>query len=89
MGEADYTTVCQDMRLTSGVLWPMPITLDVTEEFAADIDAGETIALRDLEGVLAGDVCEVDPTSGRPTACRKPNRFMARPMTPTRQSISS
>ena len=26
----DYDAVVSDMRLTSGVLWPMPITLDVT-----------------------------------------------------------
>ena len=30
LGEADYRRVLSDMRLTSGVLWPMPITLDVT-----------------------------------------------------------
>jgi sulfate adenylyltransferase len=52
LGKADYERVCDDMRLTSGVLWPLPITLDVSEAFAEDIEAGETIALRDPEGVL-------------------------------------
>ncbi|MFZ0286366.1 MAG: hypothetical protein WAL32_14145, partial [Terriglobales bacterium] len=27
MNRADYEGVCHDMRLKSGVLWPMPITL--------------------------------------------------------------
>jgi sulfate adenylyltransferase len=52
LGKADYESVVKTMRLTSGVLWPMPITLDVTEEFAADVKAGDNIALRDLEGVI-------------------------------------
>ena len=34
MTRADYEGVCHNMHLSSGVLWPMPITLDVTEEFA-------------------------------------------------------
>ena len=37
--EADYDGVVTGMRLTSGVLWPMPITLDVTAEFAAQLEA--------------------------------------------------
>ncbi|MDZ4729050.1 MAG: bifunctional sulfate adenylyltransferase/adenylylsulfate kinase [Xanthomonadales bacterium] len=52
LGQADYDSVCKDMRLTSGVLWPMPINLDVTEAFAAGLAAGSRIALRDPEGVL-------------------------------------
>ena len=52
LGEADYRRVLSDMRLTSGVLWPMPITLDVTEKFAEKLKVGDTIALRDGEGVL-------------------------------------
>ncbi|MFK8030916.1 MAG: bifunctional sulfate adenylyltransferase/adenylylsulfate kinase [Gammaproteobacteria bacterium] len=52
MTEADYDGVCKDMRLPSGVLWPMPVTLDVSQEFGDSIEAGQTIALRDLEGVL-------------------------------------
>ena len=40
------------MRLTSGVLWPIPVTLDVTKKFAEEIGEGESIALRDREGVL-------------------------------------
>jgi len=52
MTQADYDGVVEKMRLTSGVLWPMPITLDVTEEFAAELNVGDTIALRDQEGVL-------------------------------------
>ena len=52
MTQADYDSVCQNMRLVSGVLWPMPITLDVTEEFAKKLTAGSKIALRDPEGVM-------------------------------------
>jgi sulfate adenylyltransferase len=40
------------MRLASGVFWPMPITLDVTEAFADSLKEGDSIALRDAEGVL-------------------------------------
>ncbi len=50
--EADYNGVVDQMRLVSGVLWPMPITLDVTEEFAAELKTGDSVALRDQEGVL-------------------------------------
>jgi len=38
MTQADYDSVCQNMRLVSGVLWPMPITLDVTEEFVKQLN---------------------------------------------------
>ena len=52
LGEQDYHRVVSEMRLTSGVLWPMPITLDVTPAFAEKLKVGDTIALRDGEGVL-------------------------------------
>ena len=48
----EYESVIAEMRLPSGVLWPIPITLDVTDEFAAEISEGDRIALRDPEGVL-------------------------------------
>ena len=52
LNRADYESVCDNMRLTSGVLWPMPITLDVSEAFAEGLEPGQAIALRDPEGVL-------------------------------------
>ena len=52
LGKDDYESVCDDMRLASGVLWPIPVTLDVSESFASDIETGDTIGLRDPEGVL-------------------------------------
>lgn len=52
MGENDYTSVCEKMRLVDGTLWSMPITFDVTEEFALGISKGEKIALRDPEGIM-------------------------------------
>ncbi|MDE3178593.1 MAG: adenylyltransferase, partial [Acidobacteriota bacterium] len=54
MTRPDYERVCREMRLVSGVLWPMPVTLDVTEDFAGRIARNGKIALRDPEGsVLA------------------------------------
>jgi sulfate adenylyltransferase len=53
MNQQDYQGVCQNMRLRSGMLWPIPITLDVTEEFAQTLKPGSSkIALRDPEGVM-------------------------------------
>ncbi len=52
MGHDDNQSVCQSMRLTDGTLWPIPITLDVTEEAAAGLDTGSKLALRDPQGVM-------------------------------------
>jgi sulfate adenylyltransferase len=53
MTRADYEGVCHNMRLANGTLWPMPITLDVTEEFAKKLTPGTSkVALRDPEGVM-------------------------------------
>ncbi len=52
LGQADYESVCNTMRLDSGVLWPIPITLDVSETFAEGVSLDDRVALRDAEGVL-------------------------------------
>lgn len=49
LNQVNYESVCQNMRLASGALWPIPITLDVTDSFAQTIQIGETIALCDKE----------------------------------------
>ncbi len=65
LNKDDYDSVVKTMRLVSGILWPIPITLDVSEDFAADLATGQHIALRDLEGVLVatlqvGDIWTAD-----------------------------
>jgi sulfate adenylyltransferase len=53
MTRADYEGVCHNMRLANGVLWPIPVTLDVSEEFAKSLTPGSSkVALRDPEGVM-------------------------------------
>ena len=51
LSEADYDGVVEKMRLADGTLWPMPVTLDVSEKFAATVEPGQDIALRDPEGL--------------------------------------
>ena len=45
----DYASVCTNMRLHDGALWPIPITLDVSEPFAFAIQLGEQIVLTNDE----------------------------------------
>ncbi|WP_372891806.1 bifunctional sulfate adenylyltransferase/adenylylsulfate kinase [Rhodosalinus sp.] len=52
LSEADYHSVVEGMRLADGTLWPMPVTLDVSEDFAEKVEVGQDIALRDQEGVI-------------------------------------
>jgi len=47
----DYEHVLKEMRLADGHLWPIPVTLDVSREFAGRLKSGTKIALRDAEGV--------------------------------------
>ena len=51
LSKADYESVLKDMRLSSGQVWPMPVTLDVSTAFAESLTLGETIVLRDQEGL--------------------------------------
>lgn len=44
MGEADYSSVLQNMRLSTGPLFPIPITLPV--EDTRDVQVGKSVALR-------------------------------------------
>ena len=52
LSQLDYNNVLENMRLANGHLWPIPINLDVTVEFAKNIALGEDVALRDQEGVI-------------------------------------
>jgi len=52
MTQRDYERVCQDMRLANGVLWPIPVVLDIAEAQAQKIKVGSRVALRDPEGVM-------------------------------------
>lgn len=54
MTSADYETVLDRMRLASGELFPIPICLDVEETLANALEAGQSVALRDQEGLLLG-----------------------------------
>ena len=49
MGEADYRSVVEDMRLADGTVWSVPITLPVTPEQASEL-AGRRIALAATDG---------------------------------------
>jgi len=45
MGQKDYQRVVKEMRLRSGLLWPIPITLPVSKEEADRIKEGDIVAL--------------------------------------------
>lgn len=52
MTAEEYEAVLAGMRLPSGLLWPVPVVLDVPEELARELAPGRRLALRDPEGVL-------------------------------------
>lgn len=49
MGKKDFQGVLDNMRLANGIVWTIPIVLDISEEQASKISVGNTIALIDNE----------------------------------------
>ena len=72
LSEEDYSSVVDKMRLADGTLWPMPITLDVSEGFAETLELGQDIALRDQEGVILATMTVTDRwTPDKPHEAKK------------------
>ena len=61
--EADYDSVVETMHLSTGDIWPIPITLDVGQDFADKVEPGQDIALRDQEGVILAILSVTDKWS--------------------------
>jgi sulfate adenylyltransferase len=47
MGEADWRRCCTDMRTSTGLFWPVPITVSCGDDLASGIKIGEEVALVD------------------------------------------
>jgi sulfate adenylyltransferase len=47
VGEADYHSICDAMRLTGGTLWPVPITCAVDTDTAQKVAVGDRVTLTD------------------------------------------
>ncbi|MCH7871667.1 MAG: sulfate adenylyltransferase [Planctomycetes bacterium] len=47
MGEADYNSVCDNIALTSGAVWPIPVTCAVSAELAGKINVGDRVTFTD------------------------------------------
>ena len=54
LGKKDTLSVLNRMKLSSGVIWPIPIVLDVSKETAAPLKIGNTVVLTDKKGVPFG-----------------------------------
>jgi sulfate adenylyltransferase len=54
MGEADYRSVVDGMRLANGLPWSIPITLAANRDEADRLDIGSQVALHDVEGRILG-----------------------------------
>ena len=50
MNRADWEGVCKDMKLASGLFWPIPVTLTADQDLADSIGEEEEVALVDEDG---------------------------------------
>ena len=50
MTQADWRSVCDDMKTADGLFWPIPITLSTSAERAARLPIGTEVALVDRDG---------------------------------------
>jgi sulfate adenylyltransferase len=58
--EHDYKSVTENMRLSNGTVWSIPVTLAVTQSDADDLQEGESIALVGEEDSVLYAIMEVN-----------------------------
>ena len=52
MNRADWKNVVENMQLTNGTFWPVPVTLSASKEDADSITTGDEIALENEDGEI-------------------------------------
>jgi sulfate adenylyltransferase len=52
MSQSDFTSVCKNMRLANGTVWPIPVTLCPPDAVIDKITEGQRLALKDDKGRL-------------------------------------
>ena len=50
--QKDYEEILLNNKLSNGLVWPIPIVLDVPDQFLKSLDKNEHISLRNTEGFL-------------------------------------
>ena len=65
MDQATWQSVIENSRLPDGLLWPIPINLDISARLAEQLKPGDKLALRDSEGftpaiLIVEDIWQVD-----------------------------
>ena len=53
--KADFESICTDMRLADGTVWPIPITLAVDEDVKNTLTQGGKAALYHADGHIHGN----------------------------------
>ena len=61
VGKADFESICNDMRLANGTVFPIPVTLAVCDDVKATLTEGGRAALYHSDGTLMAvmDVAEI------------------------------
>jgi len=54
IGEADFHSICDNITLANGTIWPIPITCAVDKTTAGKVSIGDRVALNDDAGRLLG-----------------------------------
>ena len=72
--KADFDSICKDMRLADGTVWPIPITLAVDEEVKATLTEGGKAALYHKDGTFMA-IIDCDEIYAHNKALEIPNVF--------------
>ena len=72
--KADFNSICKDMRLADGTVWPIPITLAVDEDVKATLTEGGKAALYHKDGTFMA-IIDCDEIYAHDKALEIPNVF--------------
>ncbi|MCH2146727.1 MAG: sulfate adenylyltransferase [Phycisphaerales bacterium] len=72
--KADFESICKDMRLADGTVWPIPITLAVTEEEKETLQEGGKAALYHEDGTFLATI-DIEDIYPHDKALEIPNVF--------------
>ncbi len=72
--KADFESICKDMRLADGTVWPIPITLAVSDEVKENLQEGKEAALYHEDGTFLATI-SIEEIYSHDKALEIPNVF--------------